>query len=83
MGGRGDRAKRHGDVIARERMGFGLRCLVVSEAIGRRNVAIEPDNQTGVDCRTGRPGERFLSALLRLAYHVVLQRITGQPDRYR
>ena len=34
------------------------------------------DNQTGLDCGTGRPRRAILIGTLRWAYHVVLQRNT-------
>jgi hypothetical protein len=68
----GDREKRHSDVIARERVRFGLRCYW-RQAIARRNVAaIEPDR---IQTRCRDDGAR---ARLR-ANQTGLDRGTGPP----
>ena len=45
MGGRGDREKRHGDVIAEERARFGLRCCWCRRP--SRGEMSPPFNRTG------------------------------------
>jgi hypothetical protein len=39
-------------------------------------------NQTGLDCGDWSPRRAILIGTLRAAYHVVLQRNNGHPDRY-
>ena len=56
----------------------GFRPDAATTAHGRRL----RDNQTGLDLRDWSVPASDLIGTLRLAYHVVLQRNIGQPDRY-
>jgi hypothetical protein len=94
------REKRHGDVIAGERVRFDLRCYWRRRPLGgemsppsnrtgfRPDAAMTAhgprfrDNQTRSRLRDRTARRAILIGTLRWAYHVVLQRNTGQPDLY-